>query len=66
LRKGIRERGFLDERACGAAGFEAKRLKLRGCEEGSDMLVARSRAAAVEVVVGEEGHVGADFLIEGG
>jgi hypothetical protein len=39
-------------------------LELRGGEEGGDVLVASGGAAAVEIIVGEEGHVGADLAVE--
>jgi hypothetical protein len=66
LRQGVGERSFLEVGAVGAAGLEAEELELGGGEEGGDVFVAGGRAAAVEVVVGEEGHVGADLSIDGG
>ena len=47
-----------------AAGFEAKGFELGGGEEGGDVLVAGGGAAAVERVVGEEGHVGVDLALK--
>jgi len=58
--------GFLDVGSCIAAGGEAEGLELRGGEERGDVFVARGGAAAVEGVVGKEGHVGMDFAVEFG
>ncbi len=38
--------------------------ELGGGEEGGDVFVAGGGAAAVEFVVGEEGHVGANFIFQ--
>ena len=46
-------------------GSRPRDWKRRGGEEGGDMLVPGGGAAAVELVVGEKGHVGADFVLEG-
>jgi hypothetical protein len=41
-------------------------LELGGSEESGDVLVTSGGAAAAEIVIGEEGHVGADLAVEGG
>ncbi len=61
----IGERGLLQEGSVVAAGFETEGLELGGDEEGCDVLVAGSGAAAVKLVVGEEVHVRANFAFQG-
>ena len=39
-------------------------MELRGGEECGDVLVASGGAAAVELVVGEEGHIGVNFSLQ--
>jgi hypothetical protein len=58
------QRDLLQEGAIVAARGEAEGEELRGGEECGDVLVASGGAAAVELIVGEEGHVGVDFAVE--
>ena len=59
-----RQWSFLEVGAVGTARLEAEGLELGGGEEGGYVLVAGGGAAAVEVVVGQEGHVGVNFSVE--
>ena len=63
-RQGRGQGDLLQVGAVVAAGREAEGLELRSGEERGDVLVASGGAAAVEFIVGEEGHVGANFAVE--
>lgn len=65
-REGGGEQASLDEGVIVAGGIQAERLELRGGEEGCDVLVAGSGAAAVKLVVGEKVEIGAKFSLDYG
>lgn len=60
--QGCGQGALLEKGVVVAAGFETEGLEAGGGVKGGDVLVAGGGAATVKIVVGEEGHVGVDFV----
>ena len=60
------EKRLLEEGTVVPSGFESNGLESTGCEERGEVFVAGTGAATVQLVIGQECHVGVNFMLQFG